>query len=129
MPRTRTILLILILLFIAGYTGGFWGGAWYFSTGNTYFHFVGGLFMALLAASYYRSEFAKLSQPFRFFCLLALVMAVGVFWEFHEYALGHLLNASFKFQGDLADTMSDLLMDTLGGVVAGLYLFGRGNTK
>ncbi len=119
MPRTKTIFLILCVLFVLGYTGGYWGGQWYFDTGNHYFHILGGLFIGLLATSYYRNEFAKLPQPLRFFCILAIVMAVGVLWEFHEYAIGQLFGV--PLQGDLVDTIQDLLMDTLGGIMAGLF--------
>lgn len=128
MLRTKTIFLILCLLFILGYTGEYWGGTWYFDTGNTYFHFVGGLFIGLLIASYYSTQLGKLSQPLRLFCILGMVMGVGVLWEFHEFVLDHIFN-TLKFQGDLADTMQDLLMDSLGGISATLYLFWRPNAK
>ena len=118
MRRTRVIFFALVALFFLGYTGGWWGGRWYFDTGNTYVHVLGGFFIALLVASYYASEFSALPQPLRFFCILAIVMGVGVLWEFHEYALGQLF--SIPLQGDLADTMKDLLMDTLGGAAGGL---------
>ncbi len=127
--RTKKILLILIVLFIFGYTGSWWGGSWYLDSGNHYFHIVGGFFIALLTTSYYASEFGKLTQPFRFFALLGIVMAVGVFWEFHEFALDHLLHLPhFQFQGDLVDTMQDLLFDTIGGIAAALYTARRWNS-
>ena len=116
--KTKTILSILILIGIFGYTGGVWGGAWYLESGNSYFHFVGGFFIALLVASYYASEFGKLSQPFRLFALLGIVIGIGVLWEFHEFVLGQLIGVSL--QGDLADTIKDLFLDTLGGLIAAL---------
>jgi len=86
------------------------------------------ILVALLVESHYGSEFAKLPQSLRFFCIVALVMAVGVLWEFHEFVFDHFLSA-MKFQGDLADTMKDLLMDTVGGLAgAGLHLLRRGNS-
>lgn len=121
--RTKTIFIILIVLFVLGYTGGVWGGRWYNETGNTSFHFAGGFFIALLIASYYATQFAKLSQPLRFFCIVGLTMAVAVLWEFHEYALGQFIGVSLM--GDLADTIKDLLMGTLGGMIATLYAFWR----
>lgn len=114
--KTKTILIILIILLILGYTGGWWGGQWYFDSGNYYFHFAGGFFVALLITSYYSTEFRKLSQPFRFFCVIGLTIAVAVFWEFHEYALGRLIGISLM--GDLTDTIKDLLMGTLGAITA-----------
>src|SRR3989344_7474251 len=125
MPRVKTVFLILVVIFLAGYTGGIWGGSWYLEIGNTYLHFAGGLFMGLLVATYYRSEFAKLSQPFRFFCLVGIVIGIGVMWEFHEFILNQVFN-SLKFQGDNIDTMKDLLMDTLGGMAAAVLYSFRG---
>ena len=116
--KTKTIFIILGVLFVLGYTGGVWGEAWYLETGNSYFHLIGGFFIALLVASYYASEFGKLSQPFRLFALLGIVMGIGVLWEFHEFALGRLIGISL--QGDLTDTIKDLLLDTLGGLIAAL---------
>ena len=119
MQRTRVIFFILATLLFLGYTGGWWGGQWYLTTGNTYFHFLGGLCIALLVTSYYATQFGKLSQPFKFFCILGIVMGVGVLWEFHEFILTKIVGQAFM--GDLADTIKDLLMDTLGGV-AGAFL-------
>ncbi len=123
MQKTSRYLLLCIVLFILGY-GLAWVPipalqAWYLESGNAYFHFAGGLAIALLVTSYYSTEFGKLSQPFRFFCIVAIAMGIGVLWEFHEYILTQLAHRSF--QGDLDDTMHDLLLDTLGGVVAGLF--------
>lgn len=126
--KTNYILIVLAVLFLLGYSGGYWGGQWYFDQGNSYFHLLGGIFIALLVESYYANEFKKLPQPLHWFCVLGIVMAVGVLWEFHEYALGRFL--SIPLQGDLADTMKDLLMDTLGGIAtATLYLFRSGNRQ
>ncbi|MEK7582797.1 MAG: hypothetical protein AAB483_00090 [Patescibacteria group bacterium] len=125
--KTKIILIILIALFFLGYTGGTWGGAWYLETGNSYFHLVGGFFIALLVASYYANEFGKLSQPFRLFALLGIVMGIGVLWEFHEFALGRLVGVSL--QGDLADTIKDLFLDTLGGLIASLTPARNWDTK
>ncbi len=46
--------------------------------------------------------------------LLGTVALVGVFWEFHEFALDQIFHTAA--QGGLADTMSDLALDLLGGV-------------
>lgn len=125
--KTKNILIILIVLFVLGYTGGVWGGRWYNETGNSYFHFIGGFFIALLVASYYANEFSKLSQPFRLFALLGIVMGIGVLWEFHEYSLGQFIGISL--QGDLADTIKDLFLDTLGGGIAALTFARNWSTK
>src|SRR3989344_5334219 len=128
MFRLKPLLLITAILFLGGFTGGYWGNRWYIESGNSYFHLAGGLVIALLTASYYNSEFQKISQPLRFFCILAIVMGVGVLWEFHEYLLSEIVNKSFM--GDLPDTIKDLLMDTLGGALGAILdSFRRQNAK
>jgi len=136
MIKTKHALGVLILLYAIAWVATAVDWQWFYSTGQTYLHFLGGLFIAFLIASYYSSEFGKLSQPFRLFALIGIVMGVGVLWEFHEYILkffaGQKATIAFgydvTFIGDLADTMKDLLMDTLGGMtVAVLHLFRRGN--
>ena len=112
---------VLAVLFVLGYTGGYWGGSWYLESGNRYFHLLGGFCIGLLIASYYSSEFAKIPQPLRFFCIVGISMGIGVLWEFHEYLLSIYFGTSFM--GDLPDTMKDLLMDTLGAIGAQALLF------
>ena len=97
-------------------------------------HIAGGFCMALLVASYYSSEFKKLSQPFAFFTLLGLMLVIGVFWEFHEFIFDHIflarklsdnLNYHVVLQGNSFDTMKDLTNDILGTLLASLALFKR----
>ncbi|PIR41089.1 MAG: hypothetical protein COV31_03030 [Candidatus Yanofskybacteria bacterium CG10_big_fil_rev_8_21_14_0_10_46_23] len=127
--------LIFSLNVILGWTFG-----WYlrFDWFDTLLHYLGGLFIALLLLSYYDSEFAKNSQPFQFFALLGMTMGIGVLWEFGEFIASQTLAQPFQnffqikaqFIGNLADTIEDLLMDTLGGLtVAGLHLLRRRNPQ
>lgn len=88
------------------------------------YHFLGGFFAAMLLASFYNSEFSKLSQPTRFLVVVAMALAVGAFWEMAEYLASQILTEPIYqayqyhlyFIGDLADTIQDLLMDTLGAI-------------
>lgn len=92
------------------------------------YHFLGGFFAAMLFASFYNSEFRRLSQPRRFLMIVALTVAVGVFWEMAEYVGGKKLSQPIYdvfhyrvyFMGDLDDTIQDLVMDTLGAGVFAL---------
>ncbi|OGN28215.1 MAG: hypothetical protein A3A33_02570 [Candidatus Yanofskybacteria bacterium RIFCSPLOWO2_01_FULL_49_25] len=136
MQRTRIVVLLAILAIIYGLS---WLGVfdrWFLTYWWTdiLMHIAGAFFMALLISSYYSNEFSKLSQPFRMFALLGMIVLVGVLWEFHEYilnhsalvpGLSHSLNYSVNLQGDVTDTMKDLSMDMLGGILAGLLTFAR----
>lgn len=103
------------------------------------FHLLGGFFVAMLVCSFYNSEFKRLSQPFLpFLIAAALTLSIGVVWEFAEYVgyktLTQPIYDNFKyrfyFMGDLDDTIQDLAMDLIGGLVfLTLYLPKRLNTK
>ncbi len=130
MPKPKNILLLALTVYLVNWCIFLWGTsvkAWYTATGNSYFHLAGGLLIGLLIASYYSSQLNKLSQLLKFFCVLGMVIGVGVLWEFHEYVLNNLFGRGF--QGDLSDTILDLLLDTIGGMIAGLYFIRRGNSK
>ena len=66
-----------------------------------------------------------LPPKFVFVFVLLFTVAFGVFWEVIEFALGELAAATGSqgvlTQYGLEDTMKDLLFDTLGGVVVGLW--------
>ena len=116
--KTKNILAILAVLYIIPWFAVAYDWLWYFAWGNSIFHVLGGFFIALLVASYYSSEFGKLSQPFRLFALVGIVMGVAVLWEFYEIVVNALTG---NILPGLDDTMKDLLMDTLGGVTGAVF--------
>lgn len=68
-----------------------------------------------------------------FIATLAFTATIGVLWEFCEYAIDGLAGSNmqrfnnsitgepFIGRNALTDTMTDLMMDVLGGAMAGLY--------
>ena len=50
-------------------------------------------------------------------------MAIGAFWEIYEYLMDTFLGAYLtkSLQHGLDDTMIDLILDLLGGVVIGFF--------
>ena len=87
-------------------------------------HFLGGLWVGLSAIWYiyfsgYTKMDTKLTRKARIFSIsLATVIVVGVLWEVFEIYSGVLLIE--KNYG--LDTSVDLLMDTIGGVTAFIYV-------
>ena len=58
-----------------------------------------------------------------FFYILIFTMAIGAFWEIYEYLMDTFLGAYLtkSLQHGLDDTMIDLILDLLGGVVIGFF--------
>lgn len=58
---------------------------------------------------------------------LAIVLAVGVYWEVFEYAIGHVrvFGGSALTQYGAGDTAADLAFDALGGLVVAGYAGAR----
>jgi len=89
-------------------------------------HFLGGFSMGLLGIYIHHAMTDKhhiKGHPdwYHILFVLGFVMLIGVAWEFHEYIIDN--TAVFWWgwkstQLSLSDTMGDLLMDAIGGVVA-----------
>lgn len=95
----------------------FW---WY----DNVLHFAGGLWVASIFEYFiYRLELAVINRHFWVKLILGLgfVALIGVLWEFHEYLADIYLRSEF-FQSSIKDTVSDLTLDLLGGL---LFLLWR----
>lgn len=117
------MVILVIIAFSAAWTVSFRPLHFLFSIG---LHFLGGVFAALLIASFYNSEFKKLPQYLVFFAILGMTLGLGVLWELAEYSvdqsigtkLNQIYHHPFIIGGDLDDTIQDLLMDSLGAITA-----------
>jgi len=71
------------------------------------------------------TDAVEFPSEFVFVFILLFTVAFGVFWEVIEFALGGLAAATgtqgVLTQYGLEDTMKDLMFNTLGGVVVGLW--------
>ena len=102
----------------------FWG--WSDALDNQYpwfdiaLHFLGGLGVYLVIQPYFSKSLAKVPSWQHALFLISVTILVGVLWEFAESfgtQVMRLRGSSIRLSGDLADTITDLLMDLLGGVV------------
>ena len=118
------IYLIFILDIFANQYFLYWRFWWF----DIVMHFLGGFFIALL--SYYifflSGYFIKISKKFSVFVVsLTFVLVVGVLWEVFEY----VIKVSTAQSNYILDTNLDLLMDTLGWLVAYYFLLKIKNKK
>lgn len=89
---------------------------------DKFMHFIGGAIAAWFFVYYFRRDFRETDRWSKVRFILAIIGAVtfvGVVWEFGErlstlYA-PHWFRHYF-YGGDLADTLTDILSDILGGV-------------
>jgi len=110
------------LLFITA--GPFAGSAlnlyWWFPEWDTLVHFDSGIMIAWLGMLFVRRAEVRVGEAFpRWFALTVIqltAMAFAAAWEICEFASDQLIGT--VSQHDLADTMSDILAGTVGGLTA-----------
>lgn len=138
---TRTLqvyfLLAIIVHFIGGGTLHYYRDVWWFSF---VVHLINSFLIATIIYGMLLRHCKNQSKFFMFLATVAFTALVGVLWEVCEYAIDGLsgknmqrfnnsvTNEPFVGRKALRDTMIDLMMDTLGGVLAGLY-FAFSNIK
>lgn len=90
-------------------------------------HFISSITVAVLAfvsiLLINRFSCTKLARWQIFFYIVIFTMAIGAFWEIYEYLMDTFLwpYLTKKLQHGLDDTMIDLIIDLLGGIVVGLF--------
>lgn len=87
-------------------------------------HFLGG--MSIAAASFTLFAYAKHAQWMniqrwwlQLFLIVAIVALTAVSWECMEYLLDHIVGS--HMQGDITDTMSDLLLALTGALLLSIF--------
>ena len=127
-------LLIAFALFL--HIGGGVLNAYHIIPGyDTITHFVSSAFVAFSAfvVIYILDEYWEglhMDKYAMAFVVVVTTMAMGVVWEFNEWATDLIFGTNEQW--GLSDTMKDLLVDTIAGVVmslAGVSLMNRGSLK
>lgn len=73
-------------------------------------HFLGGAFVFLVLAAYWRNKSIR--------TLIAAVVLIGLLWEGYEYVVQSMVGAELI---TLPDSVGDLLFDTLGAIGAAYF--------
>ncbi len=79
-------------------------------------HFLGGLSATLFFGwfFYYSNYFKVTNKRATFIIFIIYILLVGILWEIYEYHFGIIHYSPYFFR----DTVLDLLMDLLGGLLA-----------
>ena len=124
---TRFVVGLIVFIFILHSAALYYFLYWKISWFDNVMHFLGGAWLALVAAwfVFFSKKAESIRLPASAFLLAAVSFAalVGVGWELFEFCVDFLagkgVGAGFNQLG-LLDTMMDLLFDLLGGLFAGL---------
>ena len=124
-------LLAIMVHFIGGGTLNYYRDVWFFSF---IVHLINSFLIATIIYGMLLRHCQNQSKFFMFLSTVAFTALVGVLWEVCEYAIDGLKSGSnmqrfnnsvtgepFIGRRAITDTMIDLMMDTLGGLLAGLY--------
>lgn len=82
-------------------------------------HFLGGVWVAFILLWVFPIK--SLSKNY-FLKLFFGILFVGISWEVFEIIFNNIISENLF---DIADTMSDLFFDMLGGTLASLYFYKR----
>ena len=131
LPNTLQIIITLFIFAaqVLGEMNGFydkipWWDTMLHATSGTVLGLLGFMFVYLLNKN--RESEVNLSPIFVVLFAFCFAITMGVFWEFFEYGADRLMGYNMqKFrmpgQDGLVDTMEDLIVDTIGAVVACIF--------
>ncbi len=115
-------IVISYLIFLVGsqYLGsilGWYGLGWW----DTFMHLVSGAILAFSGIALYerlihRNAGDKISPWFVFLFTLSFAALGGVLWEIYEFSSDQFFNMTLQGGGN-KDTMTDLIADTIGGLI------------
>lgn len=111
--QLATLILLFVLDIWLGLVQGVYFTIWWWDIPT---HFLGGVWAGLFAAWLLQ----KYKKRFLIIQCAAIALSIGVCWEIFEFAfdIGGSIYMSYW-----ADTLKDLLMDTLGGGLAGIIAY------
>lgn len=114
----------IAILYVAGFLFRWNYSLWWY---DLLLHFLGGMWVAIAAKKFLIRPIGQIGRIGPIF-LVAFVALVGVTWEIYEFTIDELFfeeRALWRAQEGNTDTMTDLMMDLVGGAVVSFYLTYR----
>jgi hypothetical protein len=133
--RTGTPVIAGIILLVFGIFVCEKLGLYYALPGlDKFMHVVGGIVAAWFVLTLFQQEISHMA-PWKQMCIFVGVTAlIGVIWEWAEYA-SNFTRATYPWWyhyfhgGDLADTLGDLLADTIGAALLTLWALRKERSR
>jgi hypothetical protein len=116
----KTVLLVFFMNTAANFF--FWySSIWWY---DMLMHFLGGLFVAVLAYDLcWHLMKTQRNLWVKFFFIIAAVLFIGLLWEVYEFGVQDI--AKVTGIADIPDSISDLVFDTIGGIFGFLLVSQR----
>lgn len=114
----------IAILYVVGFITRWNYSLWWY---DWMLHFFGGIWVAIVTRKFFVRPISQIGRIGPMF-IIAFVALVGVTWEIYEFAIDELFfeeRALWRAQEGNTDTMTDLMMDLLGGVAAAGYMTYR----
>lgn len=83
-------------------------------------HTIGGMFTALVASAGMVRVLETLPRRDMFITILLAVFIIGLGWEYYEYIVQYYIKAVHL--ADLADSISDIICDMIGGILGACFV-------
>lgn len=83
-------------------------------------HTVGGVLVVFVGAAFLFSRIKRLPVGELFITLALFVFIVGLAWEYYEYVVQFYIKSVHL--ADIADSISDLICDMVGGSIGALFV-------
>lgn len=121
LPITISYLIFLFGSQFLGSISGWYGLGWW----DTFLHFISGGILAFAGIALYerllhRGAGESISAWFVFLYTVSFAALGGVVWEIYEFSSDQFFGMSLQGGGN-TDTMTDLIADTLGGLIIAIY--------
>ncbi len=115
----RYVTYLILFIFIANFLANrfhFYYSIWWF---DILMHFLGGAWLGLVFVWFWsKRELSLYFDSLLLFKVVLWILFIGIAWEVFEfYFINYVAQNSF----DLADTLSDILLDLSGGILIALY--------
>ena len=84
-------------------------------------HTLGGIFLGVFTAAIFTRHIKEMNRFEIIVTILLMVLIIGLGWEYFEYAVQYFIKGSARL-ADVADSVSDICCDMIGGVVGALFV-------
>ena len=127
-PYLPPILIGALLIVVGSVVSEYYGLAYSYTYFDKGLHIAGGVLAAWISYRFLQKELSNMSAVKFLVVLVALVLLIGVFWEFAEYISSMnkettpLLYRYFR-GGGIGDTLADLVADMTGAIIFALIVY------
>ena len=95
--------------------------SWY----DIFVHFLSGMFTFVLATVIFRLITKEKNKLLKILFCLGIVALIAITWEVFEFSVDSIIKTNLQHNLDtgVIDTMQDMIVATLGGIISSIYMW------